>query len=171
MVPREDHWQKEKGRALVRGLHLSELQAAGAARSLALHQAEVELDRVARLLPDALQAGISLSEIGRVAGVSRPTLYELRARYGGDVGDMSLAVLQTLANRGGVTSDELAARVGGDDVERNRVLTSYLDTHEVEVYDLDRDGEAIYEITPQGLERLERWTFAEIEEERERDES
>ena len=73
--------------ALVRGLHLSELQAAGAARAVALHQAELELDRVARLLPDALQAGISLAEIARVAGVSRPTLYELRARYGGSVRD------------------------------------------------------------------------------------
>ncbi len=165
----KDHRLHEKGRALVRGLHLSELQAAGAARSLALHQAELELDRVARLLPDALQAGISLAEISRVAGVSRPTLYELRARYGGSVGDMRLAVLQTLANHGAMGPDEIAERVGGDDQERARVLADYVD-REVDV-DAGEDGGPVYLITPTGLDLLEHWTFAEIEEEREREES
>ena len=153
---------------MVRGLHLSELQAAGAARAVALHQADVELDRVARLLPDALQAGISLAEIARVAGVSRPTLYELRARYGGTVGDMRLAVLQALATHGALSPDEVAERVGGDDEERARVLADYVDKY-VEVWP-DEDGNAAYEITPNGLDLLEHWTFQDLEAERDKDE-
>lgn len=168
MAKSVDHRQTEKGRALVRGLHLSELQAAGAARALALHQAEVELDRVARLLPDAMQAGISLAEIARVAGVSRPTLYELRARYGGTVGDMRLAVLQALATHGALSQEQIAERVGGDDAERVRVLTEYVDEY-VEVWPGD-DGNAEYHIAPEGLDLLEHWTFQDLEAEREKDE-
>ena len=85
-MSREDTLRHEKGKALVRALHLSELVATSKAREVALHEAEAQFDRIARLLPDALKGGISMTEIARVTGISRPTLYELRARYGGSVG-------------------------------------------------------------------------------------
>ena len=152
-----DPRQQEQRRALVRGLHLSELQTAGAARARALHEAEVELDRIARLLPEATQAGISLAEIARVAGVSRPTLYELRAKYGGSVRDMRLAVLQTLANHGALSSRELEDRVGGDDGERAKVLSAFVD-REVDV-EPDEAGAPLSGITPAGMDALEHWSF------------
>jgi hypothetical protein len=55
--------RREKGKATVRALHLSELESAGRARAGALAEAEKQLDRVARLLPDAVGGGLSLSEI------------------------------------------------------------------------------------------------------------
>lgn len=157
MSENRDHRMQEKGRALVRGLHLSELQASGAARAMALHEADVQLDRIARLLPDALQAGLSLAEIARVAGVSRPTLYELRARYGGSVGDMRLAVLQTLANRGPLLDSELAEYVGGDAAARSEAISRYLGTC-IEI-DPGPDNHAILSITGEGLELLDAWVF------------
>jgi hypothetical protein len=55
-IDREARLKREKGKATVRALHLSELEAAGAARARALAEADKQLDRVARLLPDALTA-------------------------------------------------------------------------------------------------------------------
>src|SRR3954451_16932134 len=94
--------QLEKARALVRALHLTELENAGAARAAALAQADAELQRIAARLPDALDAGISLSEIARVTGISRPTLYELRGRQSDSPRDLTLALLQLIGTRGAV---------------------------------------------------------------------
>jgi DNA-binding phage protein len=98
---------REQGKALVRSTHLSELRAAGAARAAALNESEQQLDRIARVMPNALNAGISLAEIARNTGVSRQTLYELKPRYDPS-GDIQLAVLQTIATRQPITTRELA---------------------------------------------------------------
>jgi hypothetical protein len=62
---------------------------------------------VARLLPNALQAGISITEIARVTGVSRPTLCELQGRYGGSLGEFALGRLQTIALRQPIGHEQL----------------------------------------------------------------
>src|SRR5687768_12447410 len=95
----------ERGRAAVRALHLDNLEKAGADRAAALRLVDEHLDRIAQMLPLALQAGISLSEISRVTGVSRPTLYELRGRYADSPGDLELAVLQSVATGGPIGID------------------------------------------------------------------
>lgn len=163
MVPAsEDHGRIERGRALVRSLHLSELQAAGAARAVALHDADVQLDRVARLLPDALSGGLSLTEISRVTGVSRPTLYELRGRYSDAPGDLRLAVLQAIASRGTLTPDALYEVLGGHSPERERIVG---DLQEQDIIDFEFDDEAFYFLTSAGFALLEHWTFEELESE------
>jgi len=108
---RDLHIRREKGQALVRALHLSELQAAGAARNLALYEADRQIDRIARLLPDALASGISLAEVARLTNVSRPTLYELRGRHSDDERDLTFAVLQTVAGRGPISTGGVAERL------------------------------------------------------------
>jgi hypothetical protein len=128
---RETRLKREKGKATVRALHLSELEAAGAARARAIAEADKQLDRVARLLPDALSGGLSLSEIGRVARVSRQTLYELRARYSDSDGDLRLAVLQSVAWMQPTTADEVA------------------------------EQEVEFDLTAAGVSTLDNWVFIE----------
>lgn len=99
--------RREQGKALVRAMHLTELQVAGAARAAALNESEQQLDRIARVMPNALNAGISLAEIARNTGVSRQTLYELKPRYDPS-GDIDLAVLQIIATRQPISVHELA---------------------------------------------------------------
>jgi hypothetical protein len=57
--------------------YLSEFRALGERRRAALVEAESVLRRVEELLPDAVQAGCSITEIADLSAVSRPTLYKL----------------------------------------------------------------------------------------------
>jgi DNA-binding IclR family transcriptional regulator len=161
-VSREDSLRQEKGKALLRALHLSELGAAGAARALALHQADEQLDRLARLLPDAIEAGISISEIARATGISRPTLYELRARYGGTVGDLRLAILQAILTGNAVTTGAIAERLGRPLAEVDALVSEYLQAGalygHMELVGEDEYNEVL-SVTPLGLENLEAWIF------------
>jgi DNA-binding phage protein len=117
--------RRERGKALVRAMHLTELQAAGAARVVALNESEQQLDRIARVMPNALNAGISLAEIARNTGVSRQTLYELKPRYDPS-GDISLAVLQTIATRQPISVLELAERLNRSFSDVEPVVESFV---------------------------------------------
>jgi hypothetical protein len=169
---RAERIRTEKGKALVRQLHLSELQAAGAARDLALHAAEEQLNRIAKLLPDALEGGLTLAEISRITNVSRPTLYELRARYGGTAGDLRLAVLQLLARQGPMWQQEVIDAIGGRDEAGGMLVELFQqDLVDVEpgIEDPDRNTGPAFELTGKGFETLENWTFALDEESREKE--
>jgi len=159
---RSDNLRHEKGKALVRALHLSELEAAGSARALALHQADEQLDRVARLLPDALEGGISMSEIARSTGISRPTLYELRARYGGSVGDLRLAILQAVVTSKAVSIAGLAERLCRELSEIEGLVRAFEQEGVLEKdfarVDEDEYAEYLY-LTESGLRTLEAWIF------------
>lgn len=161
---REDMLRHEKGKALVRALHLSELSLAGNARALALHEADEQLDRIARLLPDALQGGISMTEIGRITNVSRPTLYELRGRYGGSVGDLRLAILQAIITSNAVTAEQLAERLGRPREDIDLVVDEFLNGEllEMEPEEVGPDEwEQQLRLTVKGLAFLEDWQFAD----------
>jgi len=53
----------------------AELRELGERRRAALAEADAALRRVEELLPGALAAGLSMSEIATLSAVSRPTLY------------------------------------------------------------------------------------------------
>ncbi len=145
----------------MRALHLGELERAGEARATALAEADAQLDRIARLLPDALQAGVSLSEIARAAGVSRPTLYELRARYGDSSGDLYLGVLQTVATNPGIAGGELRDRLKQSGDALKEPLASFVAQGCI-VEEVDEDGESpalVYYLTAKGDAVLEEWRF------------
>jgi hypothetical protein len=162
--PRDLLMRREKGQALIRALHLSELQAAGAARSLALHEADGQLDRIARVLPDALTSGVSLAEIARITNVSRPTLYELRGRYTDDSRDLTFAVISAIAGRRGpIDSDGVA-----EHLKRPRDEVAALVKHLIEHDMVDQDfidgpDGAIVELylTEKAFSFLEAWDFEE----------
>lgn len=157
---REEMFRRERGKALVRALHLGELQAAGAKRALALDAAEDQLDHIAKLLPDALQGGLTMTEISRVTGISRPTLYELKARYGDSVGDLRLAILQSLALKAG-TTDEMAARLKRKSSEVGELIGGFVQEEWVGFDPIEsEDGtELQYYLTLEGLKMLEHWQF------------
>jgi len=154
---REARLKREKGKATVRALHLSELAAAGEARARALAEADKQLDRVARLLPDALSGGLSLSEIARVAGVSRQTLYELRVRYPGSDGDLKLAVLQSVAWMQPTTAGEVADHFGRDSGDIARTLSGFVSDDLVDVASRrTEDGEDVeFDLTATGASTLD----------------
>jgi hypothetical protein len=151
---------------MVRALHLGELENAGAARAVALAQAEAELQRIAARLPDALDAGISLSEIARVTGISRPTLYELRGRHSDSPRDLTLGLLQLIGTRGAVPVPNLSAVIGRPESEYSDVLESLISNDFID-YEIDEgpDGaEALYVLTGKGHGLLENWDFISQEE-------
>jgi DNA-binding MarR family transcriptional regulator len=155
---------QEKRRGVVRALHTAELEQAGRFRAAALEEADRQLDRIARLLPDALSGGLNLSEIGRITGVSRPTLYELRARYGESASDLPLAVLQSLATRGTQELDDLTRHIGRTASDIRAVVKSFVEQgfieEDVEVDDPD-DPRLLMWLTPKGADLLEHWEFEE----------
>lgn len=160
---RETRLKREKGKASVRALHLSELSAAGEARARALAEAEKHLDRVARLLPDALSGGLSLSEIARVAGVSRQTLYELKARYSASDGDLRLAVLQSVAWMQPATAHEVAEHLGRDVGDVARMLSGFASEDLLDVaHRRMEDGDEIeFDLTAAGASTLDNWVCIE----------
>ena len=132
-----EHREKSAGpqesRANVRALYVSQLEAAGSARSEALRQADAHLDRIARLIPDAVNSGLSLTDVARVTGVSRPTLYQLRARYGDSHADLRMALLQVVADAGSASLPQLVDGLGRPQAELWPVLRDYVDAGVLDV--------------------------------------
>jgi DNA-binding MarR family transcriptional regulator len=150
--------EREKRKAAVRGTHLEQLAGAGALRTAALEQADRHLDRIAKLLPDALAGGLSLAEIARVTGVSRPTLYELKGRYGERVSDLRLALLQAVATKGPIPSGELRKQFGHRSEQLTQTLRSFEERGLIEYFPIDDDQDDVsVDLTPEGLESLEHW--------------
>jgi hypothetical protein len=156
---------QEKSRGVVRALHTAKLQAAGESRAAALREADRQLDLIARLLPDALTGGLNLTEIGRITGVSRPTLYELRARYRDSAGDLHLAVLQSLATRGTQELSDLAGHIGRPASDIRPVVESFVKQgfvdEEVEVDPPDKPRRLMW-LTAKGEDLLEHWEFEDM---------
>ena len=154
--------QREKARGTLRARYLGEAADIGGRRADALHEAETQLDRLARLLPNAITAGIGLSEIARASGISRPTLYQLRARYSDDPGDIRLGVLQATAE-GDVTADDVATLLERPRAEVVAVLDELEDRGWITKHPIEyRDGSGrdwVYGLVVAGLDALEGWTF------------
>jgi len=104
-----------------------------------------------------------MSEIGRVAKVSRQTLYELRARYSDSEGDLRLAVLQSVAWMQPTTVDEVAEHLGRDAADVARTLSGFVSEDLVDLgHRLTEDGEEVeFDLTPAGVSTLDNWVFIE----------
>lgn len=164
---REEQIRRERGEALVRTLHSSELRAAGAARAVALHEADVQLDRIAQRLPQALAAGVSIAEAARLAGVSRPTIYELRGRYSADDGDLRFALVCAIARLQPVAERELHGVMGRAPKDVSGVLGG-LEVDCLAEWDVDDEGDGpdkFWNLTHKGFEWLEAWQWHELESE------
>lgn len=156
-----------KSRALVLALHRQALAEAG--EKIATAQAEVddELARVGAQVAGAISAGMRITEIAELTGLSRQKIYELRERYRGNPEDVNMQVLAQLGASGALTSTQIAGQLN-------------LDTHQAEaaVGALEAAGvvkplmstyqggseETYFKITSDGEERLERWMFGRNQE-------
>ncbi|HEV3094051.1 MAG TPA: HTH domain-containing protein [Solirubrobacteraceae bacterium] len=158
--------RREKGKALVRAVHLTELQAAGAARAVALSESEQQLDRIARIMPNALNAGISLAEIARNTGVSRQTLYELKPRYDPS-GEIDLAVLQMIATRQPITARELAQQLNRSARTVKPLVERFIEGGFVDLAAAPGDGDDLY-LSDTGSSLLAEWWNRRVAEEESR---
>jgi hypothetical protein len=129
---------REETRANVRALYVSQLEAAGAARAEALRAADDQLDRIARVLPEALKGGLSVTEVARITGVSRQTLYQLRARYGESHRHLRLGVLYAVGHTNG-SLKAVGRSLGRSEGELWPVLTDFLDAGVLELEPLEED--------------------------------
>jgi CRP-like cAMP-binding protein len=154
--------RREKARGTLRALYLGEAAEIGRKRADALREAEAQLDRLARLLPNAIGAGVALSEIARIAEISRPTLYQLRARYSDDPRALRLGVLQATA-AGEVTASDIAESLGRPRDEVSAVLTELEERGWVNsdpiAYRDGSGGDWGWGLLPLGLDALEGWSF------------
>jgi hypothetical protein len=60
------------------GPYVEELGALGKRRRAALEDADAVLHRVRELLPEALDAGLTMTEVAELSAVSRQSLYAMR---------------------------------------------------------------------------------------------
>jgi hypothetical protein len=67
----------QNSQALQQGLYRREIQAQAQLRVDGQRQAAQAEHRIAQLLPMAVQVGVTLAEISRLTGISRPTLYKM----------------------------------------------------------------------------------------------
>lgn len=156
---------REQGRAAVRALYLAELEDIGAQRAAALRVAEEQIERVGRVLESAINAGFSLSEIARLTEVSRPTLYQVRARQTAARGNARLAILQSVANHGLIARKALSEHLATDPARFREALDAMLQD-EVLTEEFNDDSEApdmLYALTTSGLAELNNWSFDDDE--------
>lgn len=116
---RERDKRAQRSRLTLQVLYRRELGESGRRRAAALAGAEQELARIAQFLPGALHAGMTLTEISQLTGVSRPTLYAIRDRRPPESRDeVVFALLSALGGLGPQSAEQLAGLIGveADDV-------------------------------------------------------
>lgn len=118
--------ERNRARALLAGLSREALEVAGDRIQAAQDQLDEEIDRVAIHVAGAVNAGIPMSEIAKLTGLSRQKLYELKKRGGGDRDDLPYRALAVLAGAGALDSGQLASNLEVDADEIEPVVRSLL---------------------------------------------
>jgi hypothetical protein len=147
---------------------VSQLEAAGGARAEALREADHQLDRIARVLADAVDSGLSLTDVARITGVSRPTLYQLRARYGESHTHLRVGILQAVAEAGWASLGHLVDSLGRPEGDLWPVLSDFVDTGAMELEPSDdEEPQPTFALTEKGDVLLQ---YARFKEEADEDE-
>jgi hypothetical protein len=158
-LQREVALRQERGKGLVRTLHRHELEEAGRLRRQSEDEADRQLERIASHLPGALAAGLSLTEISRVTGVSRPTLYELQKGEAGWARDLAFEALSALASTGPLVFGRLGELLELDDRRLRGVVNALAGEALIESVGVGDRGARVFAITTRGEERLSAWEF------------
>jgi transcriptional regulator with XRE-family HTH domain len=88
-------------------LHRRELSESGRLIRESRDATQRELGRIAAFLPGARHAGLTMTEISELTGLSRPTLYQLQNDQGTSR-TVTLAVLSALGGMGPQTTEQLS---------------------------------------------------------------
>src|SRR5690349_5729910 len=85
-----------------RALYRGELQRAAEDRRRALGEADAATERIAQLLPGAVQAGVPIVELAELTGISRPTIYRMLsdARHAQDLRGLALQLEHAVTQLG-----------------------------------------------------------------------
>jgi hypothetical protein len=105
---KERNRRARNSRLALQVLHRRELQECGRRINESRDATQREVDRIATFLPGARHAGITMSEISQLTGLSRPTLYELQNRSRVGEPDLARVVLSVLGGLGPQTTEQLA---------------------------------------------------------------
>jgi DNA-binding phage protein len=164
---RIDRQRVVRSRALVRNLSRQALEEAGERLAVAQQRADHEFELIAQHIAGAIGVGLSISEIARLTGLSRPKVYELRDRYRPADGELEMRVLAQLAASGGLSTEQLADQLD-ESLARLREAIEALEarTHvrlALTYYDAS-DPTELYRIAPDAYPTLERWILRTGEE-------
>jgi DNA-binding MarR family transcriptional regulator len=158
--------QQQRSRSLLLALSRNALQEAGQRLSDARASEQHALRMIGQQVNVALRAGMRISEIAELTGLTRQKVYELRDAHGDSAEDLEALVLTQLAASGGQSVEGLVGQlrdVDADGVRRmladlqQRGLVRVAATH----YGTDETFDQSLLITPDGEAHLEELLAAE----------
>ena len=149
----------------MRERYADEIERAGQGRRAALDQADTQLRVMKDLLPGAIDAGLPITEIARLSGVSRPTLYDLLKDSEAEP-DLPAAVLAALVEAPR-TSREIGEALGIDNGRASDLMAGLQESGWLEAVDGGKAlPERAYIATKVGETALRDWEFPEEVEDR-----
>jgi DNA-binding MarR family transcriptional regulator len=152
--------RRVRGKALVEALYRHELVEAGDQRKAALADAQRQLKRIGQHVAGAVAAGVSLAEVARLTGVSRPTLYELLDSQEKGAADVRFEVLAAVACEGAASAGMVAEKLGRDDHRVRRIVAKLVGEGWLEPPEDAVGNEARQVVlTVRGEEALATWSF------------
>lgn len=119
-----------------------------------MEEADRQIGRLALVILNAVDAGISVSEISRMANVSRPTVYALVPRARDKPRDIQMAVLQLTVD--GATVDQIAKNIRWPATEVESLLSEFEERGWVQ-----RDQTGGWQLMPAAIEAIERWDWVQ----------
>ncbi len=164
--------QELKSRAVTGALIRQALESAGQRIREAQRDLDRELARIGRNVAGAQAAGISISDVAEMTGLSRQKIYELRDRHGAGMEELSYRILAQLAAGGAQSAEQLAGSLKQDpgpvqsavgemlaEGWLRPLVTQYEGGASSAVYKLDEAGEVAFEdFLKAGGEEEERFT-------------
>lgn len=125
-APRDLRRQQQRSRSLLLALSRSALLEAGQKLSAARAREQDALQTIGQQVNVALRAGVRISEIADLTGLTRQKVYELRDAHGGNAEDLEALVLTQLAASGGQSVEGLVGQLRDVDTEDARRMLADL---------------------------------------------
>jgi hypothetical protein len=154
------HLSKSRSRAWMQALYRQNLADAGESIKTAENQLDTQLKRVGTLIDGSIAAGIRVSEIAEITGLSRQKIYDLRDRQRPDEEDLNMRILARLGAAGALTVSQLSGelRVAEEpvaaemtDLERQHLVSPLMSSYE------GGHSETHFKISTKGAVAVERW--------------
>ncbi len=145
---------------VARALYLGELADIGRKHREALEEADRQIDKLAHLVLNAVDAGIGIAEISRMANVSRPTVYKLLPRARDKSRDVRLAVLQLTLD--GATARQISKTISWSPEEVDDLLADFEKRGWVQRRDDEAAGspqDPVWSLAAAGVDAIETWDW------------
>lgn len=157
---RHEVTQRERARGALRALYLGELADIGQKHREALEEADRQIDKLAHLVLNAVDADIGIAEIARMANISRPTVYKLLPRARDKTRDVRLAVLQLTLD--GATARQISKTISWPRKEVDDLLADFEKRGWVQRRDDEAAGSRqapVWSLAAAGVDAIETWDW------------